>query len=65
MPFAFDHATKGMPTKMSVEFYICGIRFYMSIEFIDDFIISEGLTAYLSKRPTSLYARSLTTVGGL
>lgn len=57
MPFAFDQATRNMTTEMSVEFYIRGIRYFMSIGFINEYIIDEMLIAYLSNRPTCLYHR--------
>lgn len=61
MPFAFDKRSISMPTTMSVEFYICGIRYQMSIEFIGEVILDEFLIAYFTNRPTCLYHRKYNT----
>lgn len=63
IPFAFDNAYKQMASSMSVTFYIDGIKYYMSVEFIGNRILDEVLSVYLSNRPTCLYHRTVDRKG--
>ena len=57
IPFMLDDESAKERTEMSMTIYIDKEKYILSIEFDDSRIYKEGLTVYLSSRPTELYTR--------
>lgn len=57
VPFLLDDDSRNGHCNMSMEFYLDGLRYILSIEFDNTRIYDEQLLAYLTNRPTALYHR--------
>ena len=57
VPFLLDSSSRDGHCRMSMEFYLDGIRYILSGEFDNVRIYDEQLHAYLTNRPTVLYSR--------
>lgn len=62
VPFLLNGATRNLPSKFSLRFFIKGVRYWYTLDLDAQHVISEALYVYKSSQPTMVFKRILNTL---